>query len=168
MSTTTSVRPQGNGKATSMDVKGHSGQARKLAAAILEVLAGLRTVHDAACALEVSLPRYYACELRALQGLVAACEPLPRGRQPTAQGEIAALKRRCEQLQQQLVRQQTLLRLAQRSIGLSPATPQASKPSGQGKRRRRPRLRALQAIEQLRPPTAPAAAGNDAGHDGEN
>jgi hypothetical protein len=165
MSTTTAVRPPLNGKATSMNVKGHSAQARKLAAAILEVLAGLRTVNDAAVALEMSLPRYYACELRALQGLLAACEAPPRGRQPTAQGEIAALKRRCEQLQQQLVRQQTLLRLAQRSIGLSPATPQAGKPS-KGKRRRRPRLRALKAIEQLRPPTAPAAGGDDAGHDG--
>lgn len=157
MSTTTHTPPRGNGKATGLDVKGHSGGARKLAAVILEVLAGLRTPTDAAVALEVSLPRYYACELRALQGLVGACEPLPRGRQPTAQGEIAGLKRRCEQLQQQLVRQQALLRLAQRSIGLSPATPPTSKP-GKGKRRRRPRLRALQAIEQLRPSPAEAAA----------
>jgi hypothetical protein len=149
-----------------MDVKGHSAGARKLAAAILEVLAGLRTVNDAATALEVSLPRYYACELRALQGLVSACEPLPRGRQVTAQGEIAGLKRRCEQLQQQLVRQQTLLRLAQRSIGLSPATPPAAKPS-KGKRRCRPRLRALTAIEQLRPAPAEAAV-NEPGSEGKN
>jgi hypothetical protein len=157
MSMTTTLRPRGNGKSAGMDVKGHSTQARKQAAVILEVLAGVRTVNDAACALEVSLPRYYACELRALHGLVAACEPLPRGRQPTAQGEITALKRRCEQLQQQLGRQQTLLRLAQRSIGLNPATPATARPS-KGKRRRRPRLRALQAIEQLRPPPADAAA----------
>jgi hypothetical protein len=156
-STTTVVRPSANGKKAGMDVKGHSVGARKLAAAVLEVLAGVRTPTDAAVALEVSLPRYYACEARALQGLVAACEPLPRGRQVTAQGEIAALQRRCEQLQQQLGRQQALLRLAQRSIGLSPATPPANKP-GKGKRRRRPRLRALQAIEQLQPSPAQVTA----------
>ncbi|HWY24785.1 MAG TPA: hypothetical protein VNX47_07690 [Nevskia sp.] len=166
MSTTRAARPQGNGKAAGMDVKGHSAQARKLAAVILEVLAGLRTVSDAASAVELSLPRYYACELRALQGLVAACEPQPRGRQPAVATELAALKRRCEQLQKQCVRQQSLLRLAQRGIGLSPATPPANKP-GKGKRRRRPRLRALKAIEQLRPPAdevsaAAAASGSEA------
>lgn len=156
MSTTpAAARPQRNGKAAGMEVGGHSAGARRMAAAILEVLAGLRTVHDAAAALELSLPRYYACELRALHGLLAACEPPPRGRQPSVQGEVAALKRRCTLLQQQLVRQQTLLRLAQRSLGLSPAPP-PSKPA-KGKRRCRPRLRALKAIEQLRPPPAPAA-----------
>ena len=165
MNSTTHSLPRGNGKAVGMDVKGHSAQARKLAAVILEVLAGLRTVNDAAAAVEVSLPRYYACELRALQGLLAACEPQPRGRQPAAATELATLKRRCEQLQQQVVRQQSLLRLAQRGIGLSPATPPASKP-GKGKRRRRPRLRALKAIEQLQSPAPaanePAAGGSEA------
>jgi hypothetical protein len=105
MRTTTPTRSQGNGKATAREVQGHSVQARKLAAVILEVLAGLRSVPNAAAACELSLPRYYVCELRALQGLLAACEPPPRGRQPTALGEITALKRRCEQLQQQVVRQ---------------------------------------------------------------
>jgi hypothetical protein len=159
MNTTTPKRPPANGKAAGMDVVGHSAGARRLAAAILEVLAGLRTVNDAASALEVSLPRYYACELRALHGLLAACEPPPRGRQPTVQGEVAALQRRCALLQQQLVRQQALLRLAQRSLGLSPASPPPSKPS-KGKRRCRPRLRALKAIEQLRPPPTPVVAAN--------
>ena len=157
MTTHTHTSPRGNGKATGMDVKGHTAQARKLAAVILEVLAGLRTVNDAAVAVAMSLPRYYACELRALQGLLAACEPPVRGRQPSAASELATLQRRCEQLQQQVVRQQSLLRLAQRGIGLSPATTTPASKPGKGKRRRRPRLRALKAIEQLRPPTTPGS-----------
>ncbi len=56
-----------------------SREAQRLAAAILEVLAGVRTPTDAAAALEISLPRYYLWEQRALAGLVAACEPRPVG-----------------------------------------------------------------------------------------
>jgi hypothetical protein len=156
MSTNTRTPPRRNGKAPGIDVQNCSAEARKLAAVILEVLAGLRSVGDAAAAVEVSLPRYYACEQRALQGLLAACEPRPRGRQPAAGSQLAALQRRCEHLQQQVLRQQSLLRLAQRGIGLSPAaSPTANKP-GKGKRRRRPRLRALKVIEQVRPPASPA------------
>jgi N-acetylmuramoyl-L-alanine amidase len=45
---------------------GTSSQARRQAAAILEVLAGARTPADAARALGVSLPRYYLLEEKAL------------------------------------------------------------------------------------------------------
>jgi hypothetical protein len=157
MSTTTSVRQHPGGPVKGLDSAGHSAGARKLAAVVLEVLAGLRGPREAAAAVELSLPRYYAAELRALHGLLAACEPPPRGRQPAAASEVTALKRRCAELERQCVRQQTLLRLAQRSIGLSPATPPPSKPS-KGQRRRRPRLRALKAIEQLRQPAAAESA----------
>jgi hypothetical protein len=47
--------------------------------AILEVLAGLRTPAEAAQSLQISLPRYYVLETRALEGLVAGCEPKPLG-----------------------------------------------------------------------------------------
>jgi hypothetical protein len=57
-----------------------SREARRLAAAILEVLAGVRTPAQAATAVGLSLPRYYQVEGRALQGLLAACEARPRGR----------------------------------------------------------------------------------------
>src|SRR6185437_11206452 len=43
-----------------------SVQARRQAAAILEVLAGVRRPSEAAQALETSLPRYYLLERRAL------------------------------------------------------------------------------------------------------
>ena len=55
-------------------------EARALAAAILDVLAGGRTPQQAADSLKVSLPRYYALEARALDGLVKACAPRPRQR----------------------------------------------------------------------------------------
>jgi YD repeat-containing protein len=50
---------------------GSSPEARRLAAVILEVLAGLRGPAEAASACGLSLPRYYSCELRALHGLLA-------------------------------------------------------------------------------------------------
>src|SRR6266446_3622667 len=49
--------------------------AKRMAAAILEVLAGARTPLDAATALAVSLPRYYQLESRALEGLVSVHPP---------------------------------------------------------------------------------------------
>jgi hypothetical protein len=53
--------------------EGASAQARKQAAAILEVLAGERTPMQAAEALAVSLPRYYVLETQAVQGILLAC-----------------------------------------------------------------------------------------------
>jgi hypothetical protein len=49
-----------------------SREARRLAAAVLEVLAGVRSPSDAARVLGLSLARYYQLEQRALAGLVTA------------------------------------------------------------------------------------------------
>jgi hypothetical protein len=125
-------------------------EARRLAAAILEVLAGARTPSQAAEALGVSLPRYFQIETRAMQALVAGCEPRPRGPGRSADKELTALQRQHERLQRELSRQQTLVRLAQRTIGLAPPRAPVNPPGGQGKkRRRRPVVRALRAAEQL-------------------
>jgi hypothetical protein len=124
-----------------------SREAQRLAAVILEVLAGVRTPTQAAEALAVSVPRYYQLETRAVQGLVAACEARPRGPGRGADKELAALRRQHEHLQHELARQQTLVRLAQRTIGLTPAP--AAKPAAGKKRRRRPTVRALQAAAYL-------------------
>jgi hypothetical protein len=128
-------------------------QAQRLAAAILEVLAGVRTPSQAAEALGVSLPRYYQVESRAVQGLVAACAPRPRGPGRSADKELTALRRQHERLEQELSRQQTLARLAQRGLGLAPAKPPTSqagsKDKGGKKRRRRPVVRALHAAQAL-------------------
>ena len=115
----------------------HSREVQRLAAAILEVLAGARTPAQAASALNVSLPRYYQVEARALRGLVAACAPRPRGPGHSAEREVEKLRRQQERLERELTRQQTLVRLAQRSIGLAP--PPA--PAKDGSKKRRPRGR---------------------------
>jgi len=127
-------------------------EAQRLAAAILEVLAGVRTPGQAAEALGMSQARYFQIETRAMQALVAGCEPRPRGPGRSADQELAALKRQHERLQRELGRQQTLVRLAQRNIGLAPPKPAAGKPNGKDKgkkRRRRPVVRALRAAEVL-------------------
>src|SRR6516164_4175813 len=120
--------------------KDASREAQKLAAAILEVLAGVRTPGQAAEALGISLPRYFQVETRAMQALVASCEARPRGRTPSADKEPAALRRQHERLERELARQQTLVRLAQRTIGLPPPAP-AAKPAPGKKKRRRPVVR---------------------------
>jgi hypothetical protein len=141
--------------------QGNGREAQRLAALILEVLAGARTPTQAAEALSVSLPRYYQLETRALRGLVESCEARPRGRAPQADQELTALRRERERLQRELARQQSLVRLTQRHLGLSPAAPAKSAVGGPGKkRRRRPTVRALSAAAQLtrRSTEAPAAA----------
>ena len=127
-------------------------EAQRLAAAILEVLAGMRTPGQAAEALGMSQARYFQIETRAMQALVAGCEPRPRGPGRSADQELAVLKRQHERLQRELSRQQTLVRLAQRNIGLAPPKPTSGKPSSKDKgkkRRRRPVVRALRAAEVL-------------------
>jgi hypothetical protein len=98
--------------------KDNSRAAQRLAAAILEVLAGGRTPGQAAEALGVSLPRYYYLEGRALRGLLASCEAKPPGRIRSPQKELTTLQRQYERLQRELSRQQTLVRMAQRTLGL--------------------------------------------------
>jgi hypothetical protein len=144
---------------------GASRAARQQAAAILEVLAGLRTPTEAAQQLAISLMRYYVLEGRALQGLVSACEPRPQGRVRTAASALAALQREAEQLRRQVARQQALLRLTQRSVGLTvaAATPKSDSTTRQKKRQRRPKARALQAVAVLQQPAATAAVPNDNG-----
>jgi hypothetical protein len=87
---------------------------------VLEVLAGTRTPTEAAQALELSVPRYYQLESRALRGLLAACEPAASGRQPSLEHELAALRRDKERLERDVLRQQALVRAAQRTVGLPP------------------------------------------------
>jgi hypothetical protein len=110
-------------------------EARRLAAAILEVLAGARTPAEAAAALGLSLPRYYQLESQALRGLLAACAPKPKGRQPSGVKELSVLRQDNERLRREVGRQQALVRAAQRAVGLAPPLP--VKPAGKKPRRRR-------------------------------
>jgi hypothetical protein len=95
--------------------------------------------------LQVSLPRYYQLETRALAGLLEACEPRPRGR-PAEVVDLEALRRDNERLQRDLTRQQSLVRLTQRTVGVPPPP---VKPDTR-KRKRKPVVRALRRAEQWR------------------
>lgn len=98
---------------------GAGRDAKRTAAAILEVLGGARSPTDAAAALAVSLPRYYMLETRALSGLLQACEPRPVGRVRSAEHELTAARKQIEKLQRECARSQALVRVAQRPGGLA-------------------------------------------------
>ena len=135
---------------TRLEPERQSQEARQIAAAVLEVLAGARTPSSAASALSVSLPRYYALEARALEGLLKACERRGRGPRRSAERELARLRRDMDRLQREAARNQALLRAAQRAVGLRAAElPGASERKGK-KRRRRPVARALKCVHIFR------------------
>ena len=140
---------------------GPSQKARRTAAAILEVLGGMRTPSEAAGALSVSVPRYYALEQRAVASLVVGCEPHLRGPVKSPQQQIAELEREAQRLRQQCDRQRALARAVQRTVGLPMAAgslptgkdkanrPTLS-PTGKKRRMRQATVRALKAAQTLR------------------
>src|SRR6516164_10555021 len=89
-------------------LKDRGVQAKQLAAAILEVLAGARTPTEAAAALNLSVPRYYQLETQALRGLLEACEPRPKGRVHKVKNEVETLRKENQRLQRELTRHQAL------------------------------------------------------------
>jgi hypothetical protein len=137
-------RPPG-GTTLGQDV---SREARRIAALILEVLAGSRTTGDAAAALGIGMTRYHVLETRAVHGLVAACEPRTQGRQRSVTADLQAMRRDCERWKREALRQQALVRAAHRTIGLMPA-PAAPARATSKKRQRRPVARALAAAAHL-------------------
>ena len=146
-------------------VQSTTAEARRLAIAILETLAGVRTPTEAATAAGVSLPRYYQLERRALEGLVAACEPRPKGKQTTPELKIALLERQLEQTRRECARGQALVRAAERTVGLrASSAASAAKKNGAADRRgkqqkRRPTVRALKSIEALKTDVASETEG---------
>ncbi|HSP54076.1 MAG TPA: hypothetical protein VLS25_00680 [Dehalococcoidia bacterium] len=146
-----------------------SREAQRFAAAILEVLAGVRTPTDASAVMGISLPRYYLWEQRALEGLVAACQPRGKGKIVSSRCQILALEKEVGRLKQECARQQALVRAAQRTIGLAPPAMPKSVPKAGGKvagkrtRKRRPAVRALKAVAALRAASAPEDGGDLSG-----
>ena len=130
------------------DDSGVSREAKRLAAVLLDVLAGARTPLQAAETLGVSLPRYYQLEDRGLTGFVAACATRPRGRQPTAATDVQRLTKENERLKRELGRYQSLVRLTQRTVGVPPP-PTPVKATGK-RRKRKPTVRALRRADRLR------------------
>ena len=133
--------------------KDQSREARRLAAAILEVLAGQRTPSEAATVLGLSVTRYYQVESRALRGLLTACEPPVRGRAQSPLKEMTALRQENEHLQRAVLRQQALVRAAQRSVGLTPPPPLPTAKSAGKKIRKRRVARALTVAARLQQQT---------------
>lgn len=134
-------------------MRGGTSEANRLTVVLLEVLAGLRTPADAAAALGISVPRYYQLETRALEGMVQALEPRPKGKQPSLEGRVAQLEKELDRARRESARQQALVRVAQRSLGLKPpGLPggQTSAKDRTGRRKRKPTVRALKAAAVLR------------------
>jgi hypothetical protein len=134
-----------------------TAHAKRTAAIILEVLAGVRTPTSAAAALGIAVPRYYLWEQRAIEGLVAACQPRSAGRTVPSDRQIAELQRELAEARRELARQHALTRTAQRALGWMPtpphgtvATPRAAPaPEAPKRRGRRPAVRALLAVKAL-------------------
>lgn len=123
-----------------------SDAARRLAALLLEAWSGVRSTQSAADAMGIVLTRFYQLEARALQSLVEAMEPRPRGRQRTHASELAKLKADKQRLVREVERYQSLYRTSQRALGIAVAKPpdkvQTPASGGTGKRKRGPRQRA--------------------------
>jgi hypothetical protein len=128
-------------------IEGGSRDARLRAAVILDVLAGLCSPAEAARAVGISLPRYYALESRLLGQLVSACEDQPRGKRVGPEKQIAELEREVERLRRECARKQALVRAVQRTMGI---TLPERRPLDKRKRPRRPTVRALKAAAVLR------------------
>lgn len=118
-----------------------SDAARRAAALLLEVWSGVRTAQSASEAMAVAVTRFYQLEARALQLMVTAMEPRPRGRQKTAESELGKLKAEQQRLRREAERYQSLYRTAQRALGLAVVAPKdkPENPAPNGKRRRGPR-----------------------------
>jgi hypothetical protein len=145
------AKPKGTRSAHT--VQGGTGEANRRAVAVLEVLGGLRTPADAAVALGLALPRYYQLETRALEGMVRALEPRGMGKQPSLEGRLLRLQKELEQARRESARQQALVRVAQRSLGLKPSAAPHARATAKdrpGRRKRKPTVRALKAAAVLR------------------
>ena len=117
--------------------------ARKVAALILEVLAGQLHPSEAAKAVGVGLPRYYQMEKRGLEGLIAGCEAVPKG--PGPEKRVLSLEKRIRQLERDVARYQALARTSQKVLGAT-----ASKSKKGGRKRRTPVVRALKIAKGIR------------------
>ena len=138
-----------------------SPEAKRQAAVILEVLSGLRRTEDASGAMQVALPRYYVLETRALQGMISALEPRPKGRQRRPEDEIATLRKDQQRLQRELSRSQALVRASQRALGIpqAPKDDDKSKLGPTGRKKRRATVRAVRTVRVLRRGLEPAPVG---------
>ncbi len=131
--------------------------AKKNAAVILEVLAGLRTPQGAAETLGITSMRYYVLERRAMEGMVQSLAPRPKGKQKRPENTLAEVRREKERLEREVGRLQALVRVSERRMHLPPPPSRGKKTEGGKRRPRRPQVRAEKIITLLRAPdTQPA------------
>ena len=123
-------------------------EGRRRAAAVLEVLGGAKSPAEAAEALGITLATYYVLEGRALEGLIASCEPRGRGRAAAPGKTLLSLRHENDRLRQDLSRTQALARAVQRAAGM-PAEGTDKENSPVRRSRRRPKARALRAARLL-------------------
>jgi hypothetical protein len=136
-------------------------EARRNAAAILEVLAGARKPSDAAQALGITPMRYYLLEMRAIQGLVKACEPPKLGPKGSPDREVQHLHKQVAKLERDCARYAALARVAQRAVNLSPPPASHKLAAGKKGRRHKPPVRAVKLLARLKSSlqeSAPAGA----------
>lgn len=146
------MKPARRAAKTGPGAVGGSEGARKAAAVILEVLSGVRGTAEGCEALGITPMRYYVLETRALQGLVGALEPRPKGKRPRPEDRLREMEKEKGRLERDLARTRALVRLAERTIGIPAAAP-GGKMTAQGKKKRRRRgERAVRAIAALRAP----------------
>lgn len=144
-----------------------SSQARRIAAVLLEVLAGVRATGSAAKELGITPMRFYQIEERAIGGLISACEPRSSGLQPERRDalELASLREQVRRQAQELNQARSVLRTTRRQLGVASAPePIVVRP---GKRKdgkptkakvRRPTVRALTVVRRLLKADATAGA----------
>jgi hypothetical protein len=123
---------------------------------VLEVLAGLRTPTEGSQALGITSMRYYVLERRALEGMVQALAPRPKGKRRRPEDALAEVRREKVRLEREVGRLQALVRAAQRTMKLPPA-PLRERKKGEARRPRRPQVRAEKTIALLRAPAPDAA-----------
>jgi len=131
---------------------GAEREARRTAAVILEVLAGLRSASEASEVLGMALARYYVLERRAVSGMVDGLGPRPRGRPRTDEERARQLTAEVERLQGEVARLESLHRLSQRAIGVPVEPARAGKAGRRGGKvsRRRAKPRAGRVLSRLR------------------
>ena len=110
--------------------------------------------------LGISAIRYYTLENRALQGMVKALEPRPKGRRMRSpEDAMRQVEKEREQYKREVGRLQTLLRMVRKSVHLQePRLVRGVESKEKGKKVRKPLKRVEKLIERLKPAeSAPAA-----------
>src|SRR2546428_13288420 len=109
------MKPARKAAKTGPGAVGGSEGARKAAAVILEGLSGVRGTAEGCEALGITPMRYYVLENRALQGVVEALEPRPKGKRPRPEDRLRELGKEKRRLERGPARTRALVRLAGRT-----------------------------------------------------